>query len=215
MLVFDVLGSLLDEDQGQRDAVARALDLPAEQAQEFVAVWSSRFDQLIQSIWRDGERYRTSEALHRQAVVESADQLHLPLPDGVADELSRFGRTLEPFPDVQGALAELGRRHPLVALTNAGSAQAFAMSRHAGLRWSYLVSGEVVQAFEPDPRMYQYAITALDQVPQDCIFVAAHPWDLAAAARHGFRTALLDRAGTGGDFDFFATDLAALVPLLE
>ena len=214
MLVFDVLGSLLDEDQGQRRAADAVLNLSAQATDEFVAAWSSRVEHLMRSVRRDGERYRTSETLHRQAIVKSADELRIPLPDEVATELSMFGRTLEPFPDVPAALVDLARRHPLVALTNAGSAQAFSMSSHAGLRWSYLVSGEVVQAFKPDPRMYDHAIRALDLVPGDCVFVAAHPWDLAAAAEHGFRTALLDRAGVGGTFDFVAPDLGALVPML-
>lgn len=215
VLVFDVLGSLLDEDEGQRRAVAATLDLPPEQATAFIEAWSSHFDQLMRTIWRDREPYRTSEALHLQSIVESAGRLQVALPGQTAVELSRFGRTLAPFPDVPAAVAELSRSHPLVALTNAGSAQAFAMSRHAGLSWTYLVSGEVVHAFKPDPRMYSYVLEALDLVAEQCFFVAAHPWDLAAAAGHGFRTALLDRAGTGGDFDVVAEDLGALVVLLH
>jgi hypothetical protein len=50
-----------------------------------------------------------------------------------------------------------------------------------------------------------------------CVFIAAHPWDLAAA-RHGFRTGYVDRvssspaemAAYARRFDHVATDLAAL-----
>lgn len=53
--------------------------------------------------------------------------------------------------------------------------------------------------------------------PERCIFVAAHQWDLDAAAEHGFRTAHLD--GTGGGHraraDDQAPDLAALAAQLD
>lgn len=216
VLVFDVLGSLLDEDGGQQRAVAAALDLPAERAERFTERWSARFAELLESIQSGGEPYRISEALYLQAAVETADEQRVPLSDDTARRLSRFGRRLDPFPDVPDALAELAERHPLVALTNAGLAQAFAMSQHAGLRWSFLVSGEMAQAFKPDPRAYQFAIKALELDPERCVFVAAHPWDLEAAAQHGFRTAYLDRAaaGTGEPFTYQVPDLTALSPRL-
>jgi 2-haloacid dehalogenase len=45
--------------------------------------------------------------------------------------------------------------------------------------------------------------------------VAAHPWDLRAAARHGLRTAYVARPGAdapepGDRFDFTVRDLAEL-----
>jgi len=214
VLVFDVLGSLLDEDTGLRGVVEANLDLPPERKQGFIARWSARFEELVQLIQTGREPYRNPEALYLQAVVETAGEQAVPLAQNAAVEMARFGRQLKPFADVPGALEELALQHPLVALTNAGSQQAFAMSNHAGLRWSLLVSGEVVQAYKPDPRMYQYVIRALDVDPQHCVFIAAHPWDLDAAAQHGFRSAYLDRAATGGQFEFTAPNLAELVPLL-
>ena len=216
-LVFDVLGSLLDEDAGQRLAVDQELGLPAPVAGRFVEQWSARFHELMTSIQDRHEPYRAPEVLYAQAALDVAATTRVALTPQVARRLARFGRTLDPFPDVPAALDVLSRQHALVALTNAGTAQAFAMSQHAGLRWSTLLSGEVVQAYKPDPRMYQYAVAALDLQPQRCVFVAAHKWDLAAAAEYGFRTAYLDRAANGGysDATFQARDLAHLVEQLD
>lgn len=216
VLVFDVLGSLLDEDTGQRTTIQAVLNLPAADEKRFVAGWSARFHDLVTQIQESREGYRPPEDLYEQAAVEIADEQDVALAGQAARRLARFGRALEPFPDVPGALEALARRHPLVALTNAGCAQAFAMSRFAGLRWTTLLSGEVVQAYKPDPRMYQHAASALDLDPQVCVFVAAHRWDLDAAIEHGFRTAYLDRSGDGqhADYEFVAPDLAALVPQL-
>ena len=81
---------------------------------------------------------------------------------------------------------------------------------------------ETVRAHKPDPAMYEHLLRALQLDPARCLFVAAHPWDLDAAARHGFRTAYLDRAaGSPAEtaaysrrFDHVAPDLAALAAQL-
>ncbi len=120
------------------------------------------------------------------------------------------------------ALEGLPPSYALVALTNAGTAQAFAMSRSAGMRWTTLVSGETVRAYKPDPQMYEHVIRALELEPRECLFIAAPPWDLDAAARHGFRTGYVDRASSSPaelaayarQFDLVAPDLAALAEQL-
>ena len=219
-LVFDVLGTLLDEDAGQLRAVE---DVLADgDAAGFLQRWQDAFHGAVTQV-QDGRRpYASSEALHAEAVSSVADDLGVGLTDGQVERLATFGRRLEPFPEVVATLGELSRSEALVALTNAGTAQAFAMSAHAGLRWTTLVSGETVRAFKPDPRMYQHALSTLDLDPAGCLFVAAHPWDLDAAARHGFGTGYLDRAGSTVEalaelarrFDLVATDLAGLADQL-
>lgn len=217
VLVFDVLGTLLDEDAGQLDAVRREPALHAVSAESFAERWSARFHELMRSIQDGREVYQVSEVLYARAAREVAADEHLVLSEDSVTRLARFGRSLDPFSEVPDAMDALSRRFALVALTNAGTAQAFAMSQHAGLRWSSLLSGEVVQAYKPDPRMYRYAIAALDVRADECIFVAAHQWDLDAAAEHGFGTAFIDRAGDGhrARADVQARDLAALASQLD
>ena len=160
--------------------------------------------------------------LHADAVAAVAAEKGEPLTAAQVERLATFGRRLEPFPEVVDALERLASSYALVALTNAGTAQAFAMSRFAGLRWTTLISGETVGAFKPDRRMYEHALRALDLEPGESVFVAAHPWDLDAAATHGFGTAYVDRAHSSPSelaayaqrFEHVAVDLAALVALL-
>lgn len=77
-----------------------------------------------------------------------------------------------------------------------------------------------VRTFKPAPAAYQYAIDALRLDPARTLFVAAHPWDLRAAAEHGFRTAYIARPGAqrpsaDDRFDLHADDLTALVESLS
>ena len=212
-LVFDVLGTLLDEDAGQLRA---AEEVHGAGAPAFVERWQQAFHDRVADVLAGRRPYASSEALHREALSAAGTT------GGHLDRLASFGRRLDPFPEVPQALEQLARRCALVALTNAGTVQAFAMSTHAGLRWSAAIAGETVQAFKPAPAMYEYALAALALDPARSLFVAAHPWDLDAAARHGFRTAYVDRqdsspaelAEFGRRFDVAVPDLAALATLL-
>ena len=215
-LVFDVLGTLLDEDAGQ---LASAADTIGADASAFVEQWQEVFHRGVEAVQEGRRPYAASEVLHAEAVAAVAAERGEELTAAQVERLATFGRRLEPFPEVVGALERLASSYALVALTNAGTAQAFAMSRFAGLRWTTLISGETVGAFKPDRRMYEHALRVLDLEPGECVFVAAHPWDLDAAATHGFRTAYVDRAHSSPSelaayaqrFDHVAPDLAALV----
>jgi len=219
-LVFDVLGTLLDEDGGQ---LASAADTIGEDASAFVDRWQEVFHRGVEAVQEGRRPYASSEVLHAEAVAAVAAERGEQLTAAQVERLATFGRRLEPFPEVRDALERLASTYALVALTNAGTAQAFAMSRFAGLRWTTLVSGETVGAYKPDRRMYEHALRVLDLEPGECVFVAAHPWDLDAAASHRFRTAYVDRAlSTPSEmtafaqrFDHVAEDLADLAELID
>ena len=79
------------------------------------------------------------------------------------------------------------------------------------------LSGEMVHAYKPGPAVYRprLALEKLARDPRRTLMVAAHPWDLRAAAAHGLRTAYVQRAGEGEPeasdwFDLTVPDLAAL-----
>jgi 2-haloacid dehalogenase len=46
-----------------------------------------------------------------------------------------------------------------------------------------------IAAFKPDPDVYAYALSELDEEPERVALIAIHPWDLAGAAHGGMRTA--------------------------
>jgi len=215
-LVFDVLGTLLDEDGAQLRA---AEEVHGDAAAAAVERWQQEFHDRVGEVQAGRRAYASSEELHREALAA------VPTHGATAEQLERlatFGRRLDPFPEVPGAMARLAQRHALVALTNAGTVQTFSMSAHAGLRWTAAISGQTVQAYKPADAMYGYAVEALALDPARCLFVAAHPWDLDAATRHGFRTGYVDRVGSsatalaefGERFDAAVPDLAALADLL-
>ena len=90
-LVFDVLGTLLDEDRTQDDALLAALGPDA--GVDLAALredWSGRVGAAIKAIIARDRLYEPQAALTRQALDEVLDAHGLKLPAEKADELARF-----------------------------------------------------------------------------------------------------------------------------
>lgn len=133
--------------------------------------------------------------------------------------LAWAGHRLAPWPDSAAALATLARSFTVVALSNASLAQLASMFSAGGLTWHCVLSSELVQTYKPDPAVYDLALTRLGLAPEQTMMVAAHPWDLRAAASHGMRTCYVARPGEGrpaddDHFDLHAADLADLARIL-
>jgi 2-haloacid dehalogenase len=67
------------------------------------------------------------------------------------------------------------------------------MAKRAGLPWDAILGAEVARAYKPTPEAYLRSAEALGLRPEQCLMVAAHPADLASAARCGLRTAYVPR----------------------
>lgn len=51
------------------------------------------------------------------------------------------------------------------------------------MTWDLLLTSDVIGAYKPDPKMYQTAIRAANFPPEQVAMVAAHIYDLKAAAK--------------------------------
>jgi len=116
-----------------------------------------------------------------------------------AEWLSHAWSRLKPFPEVPGAVRRLRSAGALLApLTNANHAMIGRLASSSGLWWDAAVSGEPVRAYKSDERVYRHALEVLGAEPSQVLHVAAHTFDLNAAARLGFPTALVEREGEPG-----------------
>ena len=59
------------------------------------------------------------------------------------------------------------------------------MAKYSALPWDCILSAELVQAYKPDPRPYQMAITLHGLQSSEVMMVAAHQEDLRAAQAQG------------------------------
>ena len=154
------------------------------------------------------------------------DDVHRSVLDGLIEEFSLTDLTvterellvsawhrLPPWPDVVDGLTRLHSQYILTTLSNGGVAHQVDVVRFAHLRFDCILSTELVRTYKPDPRVYQLVPSLLRIRPEEAMMVASHPYDLAAAAGHGFRTAFVRRPkewGTGkSEEPDFPVDIAA------
>jgi 2-haloacid dehalogenase len=221
-LVFDVLGTVVDEAGSIAAQTAAALagaDSNAD-AGTLAAEWGRRADALTAEIAAGTVPWRSNDAIRRAGLLDAAAATWLSgVPAATLDELALAGHRLAPWPDSAAALRALAGGFTVVALSNADLAQLADMSAAGGLAWHGVLSAELARACKPDPAVYRMALDILELIPAQTMMVAAHPWDLAAAAAQGMRTAYVARPGEGvpaaGDhFDVRAADLAGLAEIL-
>jgi 2-haloacid dehalogenase len=134
------------------------------------------------------------DALHRITLVESLDELGIAGFDDVAlDALNQAWRRLDPWPDAVSGLTRLKSRYVVATLSNGNVSQLVALAKYGGLPWDCVLSAELSHHYKPDPEVYLSAASLLSLEPAQVMMVAAHPPDLAAARRVGFKSAFVPR----------------------
>src|SRR5581483_8383143 len=123
------------------------------------------------------------DELHRENLVELLAERGVDgLADAEIDALNLAWHRLDPWPDVQEGMARLKRRFILASLSNGNVRLMVDMARRASLPWDAILGAEVARAYKPSPEAYDAAARLLALDPCECLMVAAHPSDLAAAA---------------------------------
>jgi 2-haloacid dehalogenase len=107
-------------------------------------------------------------------------------------------RSLPAHPDVRPALEDLKNEgFRMVTLTNSSQAAVDSQIQNAGLTelFESRLSVQEVQLFKPHSHVYRWAARKLGFVPEECMLVAAHGWDVAGAMWAGCRAAFISRPG--------------------
>lgn len=194
-VVFDILGTLVDEPSGIRAGIrAHARTVTESDLDELQALWQSHVEGEQSRILGGGRPWAPSHVLDREAAQLVADAVGGTDPAGVA-RLSLAGRELLPWPDTVAGLERLAARFPLIGLSNAGRTALLGLNAHAGLRWHQALSAEDARTYKPAPEVYELAIALAAVSPDRLLMVAAHAWDLRGAQAVGLRTAYVARPG--------------------
>ncbi|MET9782046.1 haloacid dehalogenase type II [Nocardiopsis alba] len=192
-VVFDVLGTLVDEPGGLR-AHIRALLPTADDGtvDELLALWESHVETEQARVVRGIRPYANSEFIEAEAARRVADHAGIDDPEAVA-HLVTAGRRLFPWGDSVAGLDRIARHYPVLGLSNASRSALLRLDAHAGLRWHQVLSAEEVQAYKPAPEVYRLAVDVAGSPAERVLMVAAHAWDLRGAQAVGMRTAYVRR----------------------
>ena len=195
-LTFDVFGTVVDWRtsvirEGQAFGKPRGLSVDWG---KFADAWRGLYQPAMEEV-RSGRRpWAKLDELHRESLVRLLGDFGIiGVSPAEIDHLNYAWHRLDPWPDAVPGLTRLKRRFTLATLSNGNIALMVDMAKRAGLPWDAILGAEVARAYKPTPEAYLRSAEALGLRPEQCLMVAAHPADLASAARCGLRTAYVPR----------------------
>lgn len=193
VVVFDVLGTLVDEPAGLRAGIRDALPMPPDGSEDvLLTVWQQHVEGEQERMSHGHRAYASSDVLAMEAARAVAQRAGATDPATIA-RLAAAAHRLPPWDDSVAGLERLAARFPVIGLSNASSAALLRLNAHAELRWHLALSSEAVQAYKPAPEIYRLAVDAAGCPPERMVMVAAHAWDLRGAQAQGMRTAYVRR----------------------
>lgn len=213
VIVFDVLGTLVDQEGSLRRQVIAVTGWGETAADRVVASWLDHVAEQERAITNGDAAFAPSHILDAIALERLvADEV---LPAEAIRPLISAAERLEPWPDTVEGLTQLATDVTVMGLSNASRRVLTGLSGSSGMRWHQVLSAEDALMYKPSTEIYQVALSAGPMDSGAPYMVAAHAWDLRAAAAAGMRTAYVPRPNgdppTNSDaFDLYAEDLIDL-----
>ena len=226
-LFVDVFGTIVDwrtsvarESENILGPLGYKLDWTA-----FADAWRGEYQPGMEKVRSGRQPFAKLDVLHRRNLLRLLPRFDLQnLSDEVLDDLTLVWHRLDAWPDVPAALARLKRKFWLAPVSNGNISLMVDLARRNAFPWDAILGSEIAGDFKPKPVVYLAACAAFDLAPAQCMMVAAHSNDLAAAAKLGLRTAHTARVNEYGPntgeaaptvaVDFAAKNLADLADKL-
>ncbi|MDV6263241.1 haloacid dehalogenase type II [Rhodococcoides yunnanense] len=205
-LLFDVFGTVVD----WRTSIAREVRNqcgPDVDSFSFADRWRSMYQPAMEEV-RSGRRpFTRLDVLHLESLRVVLSEFDIRLAEDRIAALNQAWHRLDPWPDSVPGLTRLRTEFIIAPLSNGNISLLLDMAKNAGLPWDAILGAEPVQAYKPTPDAYLRTADILGLEPSECMMVAAHNSDLAAAADCGFATAFVARPLEHGPSQ--TTDLVA------
>lgn len=190
-VVFDVLGTLVDEPRGIRASIVDAVG-PGHDSDALLGVWRGHVEREQRRIARGEREYVDTATLDHEAAVRVGEAAGIEDP-AVIQRLATASQRLPPWDDAVEGVAGLANRFSVFGLSNASPETLRGLSTHTGLSWHRALSADEARAYKPAPEVYALAVEAAGGDPTRVLMVAAHAWDLRGAQAVGMRTAYVRR----------------------
>lgn len=195
-LFFDVFGTLVDW-RGGVAREAQAILAPLGCTLDWIAfadAWRGQYQPVMEEVRAGRLPYSRLDALHRRGLETIRARFGLERIDEPAlSQLVLAWHRLDAWPDARRILPRLRERFLLAPVSNGNVSLMVDLARRNGFPWDAILGAEIARDYKPKPRVYLAAAEAFDLPPGDCMMVAAHSSDLAAAAAAGLRTAHVAR----------------------
>lgn len=225
-VLFDVFGTVVDWRSSIADEVRRLPELSCFDAEAFADSWRAKYQPAMERIRSGSREFVKLDVLHYENLLEVLSEFGAAsLSKRQIEDLNRAWHRLRPWQDSVAGLQRIKRRYIIATLSNGNVSLIVNMAKNAGLNWDMVLGAEVVRHYKPEPQSYLKSAEMLDLPPGQCMLVAAHNSDLAAAADCGYKTAFVARPtehgpsqsadlSATGDYDIVAGDFEDLASQL-
>ncbi len=222
---FDIFGTIVD----WREGVAREARLVLHPLGHdmvwtaFADAWRGQYQAGMEEIRSGRAPFAKLDEVHRRNLERILGDFGLSDISGETKRaLVLAWHKLDAWPDSARGIAMLRRRGFVAPVSNGNVSLMAALARRNGFHWDAILGAEFARDYKPKPDVYLSACAAFDLAPEDCMMVAAHSDDLAAAAACGLMTGFVARPnekglGRGESAPRIAVDVAGddLVDLAE
>lgn len=195
-LFFDVFGTVVD----WRTSIAReakACLAPLGFDLDWIAfadAWRGEYQPAMEEIRSGRLSFCKLDVLHRRNLEKISPRFGISgLSEAVLADLNLAWHRLDGWPDSAAGLTRLKRKFRIAPVSNGNISLMVDLARRNGFPWDAILGSEIAGDFKPKPVVYDAACAALDLAPSECMMVAAHSRDLAAAAKRGLRSAHVAR----------------------
>ena len=189
---FDCYGTLVDWEGGAAAflyELARRFEAGPPPGRVLRERWEEIQFELLQA------EYRPYREILGSSLGAWADERNYALKEGDAEALARSMESWQPFPDTVPALRaaqEAGLR--LWIISNTDRAIMAHSLRQLEVKFDGVTVAEDCRAYKPADAPFEHALRHIGAEPGEILHVAfGFKYDLAAAQRHGMRTAWVNR----------------------
>ncbi|THV05758.1 haloacid dehalogenase [Dendrothele bispora CBS 962.96] len=207
-LVFDLMGTCTDWASSIEGALVSVTSdhHRLESLRSLTIDWRRGFFEEIHRRFECGEPQEDIDFTHRRVLdrllqQEKYARLAVELEEEGRKRLVQSWHHQNPWPDSVPGLQRLKQKFFIVVLANGTTRLQLDLVQSSGLPFHTLFSSQLLELTKPDPAIYLKVTSLLDVKPEECLMVAAHAYDVRAAATVGMKTAYIHRTTEDPDED--------------
>ena len=200
-LLFDVFGTLVD----WRSSIARETEKLLSPLghkmdwKSFADAWRGEYQTGMEDVRSGKLPFAKLDVIHRRNLDRILPGFNIKdVPEKTLVALNFAWHRLDAWPEVTGSLERLKKKFLLAPVSNGNISLMVDLARRNRFPWDAILGAEIAGDYKPKSIVYLKACEAFDLEPGQCMMVAAHSADLAAAAACGLRTAHVARPDESG-----------------
>jgi 2-haloacid dehalogenase len=199
-LFFDVFGTLVDWRTGiarESEKVLAPLGCKLDWL-AFADAWRGEYQPGMEEVRAGRIPFSRLDVLHRRNLNRILPRFGIKAEEKTLVELNLAWHRIDAWQDVAPGLARLKKKFWLAPVSNGNISMMVALARKNHFPWDAILGAEVAGDYKPKPCVYLAACESFGLEPAECMMVAAHSYDLSAAAALGLRTAHIARPNEAG-----------------